>query len=185
MQEPIEKQETDSLLDRIRGEVFTARWQEGYDIVWGYATSATTLFITLYWMGFRQARVPYHRRARRRGASKWPLGKRVKAALDVITGFSYLPLRLSSYLGLLVSSVAFLGAGIVLYDRLVLGIGEWGWPSLMVTMLFLGGVQMLLLGTLGEYLWRISNEVRGRPQYIVMEEFGLEERSRRSPEAER
>jgi len=134
-------------------------------------------FITLYRMGFRQARVPYHRLARQRGASKWPLGKRLDSALDVITSFSYLPLRLSSYLGLVVSSLAMIGALVVLYDRLVLGIGEWGWPSLMVTMLFLGGVQMLMLGAIGEYLWRISNEVRGWPQYIVMEEFGLEGRS--------
>ena len=131
-------------------------------------------FMTVYWMGFRQAQVPYHRHARQFGLSKWPFGKRVKSALDVVTAFSYLPLRLSSYVGLLVSSVAFAGAVIILFNRVVLGIGGWGWPSLMMTMLFLSGAQLLVIGIIGEYLWRISSEVRGRPQYIVMEEFGFD-----------
>ena len=131
-------------------------------------------FMTIYWMGFRQARVPYDRVARRFGYSKWPIGKRVKSAVDVITAFSYLPVRLISYFGLTISFIAFIGAIIVLFDKLVLGIGEWGWPSLMIAVLFLGGVQMLMLGIIGEYLWRINSEIRGRPQYIVMKEFGLE-----------
>ncbi len=131
-------------------------------------------FMTIYWMGFRQARIPYHRESRQFGTSKWPLGKRIKSALDVITAFSYLPVRVSSYLGLIISTVAFVGAVIVLFDKLVLGIGEWGWPSLMITMLFLGGMQMLMLGIIGEYLWRINTEVRDRPQYIVMNQVGLD-----------
>jgi polyisoprenyl-phosphate glycosyltransferase len=134
-------------------------------------------FMTIYWMGFRQARIPYHRESRRFGTSKWPLGKRIKSALDVITAFSYLPVRLSSYLGLIISTIAFVGAVIVLFDKLVLGIGEWGWPSLIITMLFLGGVQMLMLGIIGEYLWRINTEVRDRPQYIVMNQVGLDKES--------
>jgi len=134
-------------------------------------------FMTIYWMGFRQARIPYHRESRQFGTSKWPLGKRIKSALDVITAFSYLPVRLSSYIGLFISTIAFVGAIIVLFDKLVLGIGEWGWPSLMITMLFLGGVQMLMLGIIGEYLWRINTEVRDRPQYIVMNQVGLDKES--------
>ena len=134
-------------------------------------------FMTIYWMGFRQARIPYRRESRRFGTSKWPLGKRIKSALDVITAFSYLPVRLSSYVGLIISTIAFVGAVIVLFDKLVLGIGEWGWPSLMITMLFLGGVQMLMLGIIGEYLWRINTEVRDRPQYIVMNQVGLDKQS--------
>jgi glycosyltransferase involved in cell wall biosynthesis len=134
-------------------------------------------FMTIYWMGFRQAQVPYRRQSRQFGTSKWPVGKRIKAALDVLTSFSYLPLRMSVYVGLCISTIAFIGALVVLFNRLVLGIGGWGWPSLMVTGLFLGGVQMLMLGVIGEYLWRISSEVRGRPQYIVMEEFGFNDKS--------
>src|SRR5713226_2498901 len=132
-------------------------------------------FMTIYWMGFRQARVPYRRQSRRFGSSKWPVGKRIKSALDVITAFSYLPVRITSYLGLLISIIALVGVVIVLFNKLVLGIGGWGWPSLMITMLFLGGVQMLMLGIIGEYLWRINSEVRVRPQYIVMKEFGFDE----------
>lgn len=133
-------------------------------------------FMTIYWMGFRQARVPYRRETRRFGTSKWPVGKRINAALDVITAFSYVPVRMSSYIGLTVSIIALVGALIVLFNRLVLGIGGWGWPSLMIGVLFLGGVQMLMLGIVGEYLWRISSEVRDRPQYIVMKEVGFDER---------
>ena len=135
-------------------------------------------FMTIYWMGFRQARVPYDRQARRFGSSNWPVGKRVKSALDVITAFSYLPLRLSSYIGLAISVIAFAGSMVILFDKLVLGIGEWGWPSLMITMLFLGGVQLLMIGIVGEYLWRMNGE-RGRPQYIVMKEFGLKNQESR------
>lgn len=131
-------------------------------------------FMTIYWMGFRQARVPYHRRGREFGVSKWPLGKRIKAALDVITSFSYFPIRLMSYFGLLISVISFVGAVIILVNKLVLGIGTLGWPSIMVTMLFLGGVQLVMLGVLGEYLWRIGTEVRGRPRYIVMDDVGFD-----------
>lgn len=133
-------------------------------------------FMTIYWMGFRQARVNYHRQARRFGTSNWPVGKRVKSALDVITAFSFLPVRLISLVGLTISIIAFIGAVIVLVNKLVLGLGELGWPSLMITVLFLGGVQMLMLGIIGEYLWRINSEVRGRPQYIVMSDSGFEDR---------
>lgn len=131
-------------------------------------------FMTIFWMGFRQARIPYHRQARRFGTSKWPIGKRIKSALDVITAFSYLPVRISSYLGLFISVSAFVGALVVLFNKVVLGIGAWGWPSLMVAMLFLGGVQMLMLGMIGEYLWRINSEIRDRPQYIVMNAIGFD-----------
>lgn len=133
-------------------------------------------FMTIYWMGFRQARIPYRRERRQFGYGKWPLGKRIKVALDVITTFSYLPLRLASYLGFLVSAFSFLGALVILFNKLVLGIGTWGWPSLMVTLLFLGGVQLIVLGLMGEYLWRIGSQVRGQPHYLVMREIGFEGR---------
>jgi dolichol-phosphate mannosyltransferase len=83
-------------------------------------------------------------------------------------------MRLASYLGLAVSVVSFLGAVVVLFNRLVLRIGEFGWPSLMIVILFLGGVQLIMLGVIGEYLWRISLEVRGRPEYVVMNQIGFD-----------
>lgn len=130
-------------------------------------------FMTIYWMGFRQARIPYHRQRRRLGTSKWPIGKRAKAAVDVITLFSYLPIRLCTYIGLAVSTISILGALLILLNKIMWGIGGWGWPSVMVALLFLGGVQLIMLGTIGEYLWRISSEVRGQPQYIIMTEIGF------------
>ena len=135
----------------------------------------TITFMTIYWMGFKQARVPYHRQSRQRGTSKWPVGRRIKSALDVITAFSYLPVRLASYAGLTISVVAFVGAVVVLFNKLFLGLGDLGWPSLMITILFLGGVQMMMLGMIGEYLWRINSEVRNRPEYLVMNKHGLED----------
>jgi dolichol-phosphate mannosyltransferase len=135
---------------------------------------STITFMTIYWMGFKQASVPYHRQRRRFGESKWPFRKRMRAAIDVITAFSFLPMRLASYLGLAVSVASFLGAVVVLFNRLVLRIGEFGWPSLMIVILFLGGVQLIMLGVIGEYLWRISLEVRGRPEYVVMNQIGFD-----------
>jgi dolichol-phosphate mannosyltransferase len=137
----------------------------------------TITFMTIYWMGFRQTSVPYHRRQRRFGESKWPFRKRMQAAIDVITAFSFLPIRVSAYLGLIVSVTSFIAAFVVLFNRLVLNLGDLGWPSLMIVILFLGGVQLVMLGMFGEYLWRISLEVRGRPQYIVMQEIGFEHRA--------
>lgn len=134
-------------------------------------------FMTIYWMGFRQARVPYHRKARRFGKTKWPIGKRVKSAMDVITSFSCLPLRFASYVGLTISLLSMLGALIILFNKVVFGIGSLGWPSLMMSVLFLGGIQLIVLGIIGEYLWRIGNQVRGQPQYLVMKEIGFEEHS--------
>lgn len=132
-------------------------------------------FMTIYWMGYKQARIPYHRKDRTHGESKWPLGKRIKAAVDVLTSFSYLPVRAASYVGIVISAISILSAGVILFNRVVLGIGSLGWPSIMVTVLFLAGVQLTVLGVLGEYIWRIASEVRGRPQHIVMERYGFDD----------
>jgi glycosyltransferase involved in cell wall biosynthesis len=131
----------------------------------------------LVWAGFRQATIPYHRSARERGVSKWSIGKRVKSAIDVIVSFSYFPIRFISYLGILVSLLSFLYAAFLIFRRFVFGLGGAGWPSVMVTVLFLGGIQLIVLGVLGEYIWRTSDQVRSRPLYIVMEEVGGEERT--------
>jgi len=97
----------------------------------------------------------------------------------VITSFSYLPDPHGSYLRLAISMLRLLGAILVLPNRLVFGFGElgWGWPSLIITILFLGGVQLVMLGVIGQYPSRISSQVRGHPQYIVMRQIGFEEPS--------
>ncbi len=128
----------------------------------------------IVWAGFRQAEVSYHRGGRHSGVSKWPLGKRIKSAIDILVSFSALPIRFISYLGFAISLMSFLYACFLIVGRLLWGVGAAGWPSVMVTVLFLGGVQLIMLGILGEYLWRTSDQVRGRPLFLVMEELGFE-----------
>jgi dolichol-phosphate mannosyltransferase len=131
-------------------------------------------------MGFRQAQVPYHRQTRRFGYSKWPLAKRIKAALDVITAYSFTPVRLASYAGAALAALAVLTEAVALACGAVLGTGL-GWPSLVSLLLLLAGFQLLSIGLLGEYLWRIGTEVRGRPYYIAMNEYPSDLRARRQP----
>ncbi len=123
------------------------------------------------WVGFRQAPVEYVRPARRLGETKFPLRRMLRFALDAVTSFSYVPLQLGTWLGFLVSLFAFLYILVVLALKL-LGINERGWTTLMGWVLLLGGVQLMLIGVLGEYLGRIYDEVKGRPLYVVEEEAG-------------
>jgi dolichol-phosphate mannosyltransferase len=128
----------------------------------------------ILWLGFPQTTVPYHRRARLSGHSKWSMKKRIKNALDAIVSFSYFPIRFISYAGIFISFVSFAYAFFLIARRLLFGLGEIGWPSIMVALLFLGGVQLITLGILGEYIWRSAEQVRERPQYIIMETTGFE-----------
>jgi dolichol-phosphate mannosyltransferase len=137
----------------------------------------------LVWAGFKQTLIPYHRRGRHSGVSKWSFGKRIKAAIDITVSFSYLPIRMMSYIGLTASFLGFVYGLFLILNRLLYGGGGAGWPSVMVTVLFLGGLQLTMLGVLGEYVWRISDQVRRRPLYIVMDSLGLEEPRRNLREA--
>jgi polyisoprenyl-phosphate glycosyltransferase len=130
-------------------------------------------FMTIFWMGFLQKQVLYHREARRWGESKWPLGKRIRCALDVITSFSPAPIRYVSYLGLGLSFAGLAFASHIIFNKVIYGVGIGGYPSLMVAILVIGGVQLIMLGVLGEYLWRVSSEVRGRPDFIVMDDYSV------------
>ncbi len=131
------------------------------------------------WVGFRQVAVPYARPARQRGETKYPLRKMVRFALDALTSFSHVPLQLGTWLGFGVSLFAFLYILVVLALKL-LGINERGWTTLMGWILLLGGVQLMLIGVLGEYLGRIYDEVKGRPLYLVADEVGGEGPDERS-----
>ncbi len=122
------------------------------------------------WAGFGQTAVEYDRDERIHGSSKYPLSKMLKFAIDGVTSFSDVPLRFASYLGFTVSTVAFLYAIIIIFFRLFhLGIPEYtrGWASTMVAILFLGGVQLIGIGILGEYIGRINDEVKARPLYLI------------------
>ena len=118
------------------------------------------------WIGFKQTGVLYHREARLAGETKYPLSKMLKFAMDGIASFSIVPLRLATWLGYISSGLAFLYLASVFVQR-ALGYTVEGWATIMVAMLFLGGIQLICLGIMGEYIGRIFNEVKPRPMYVV------------------
>ena len=120
------------------------------------------------WIGFPQIAVRYRRHARQAGETKYPLRRMVRFALDGITSFSFLPLRLATWLGFAVSLLSFLYIMVVIVLK-VLGINWPGSTSMMASILFLGGVQLVMIGVLGEYVARIFDEVKRRPLYLVGE----------------
>ena len=124
------------------------------------------------WVGYKQTGVEYDREERLSGQTKYPLSKMMKFAIDGITSFSDVPLRFASYLGFVVSTAAFIYAVIIiLFKAFHFGTPEYarGWASTMVVILFLGGVQLIGIGILGEYLGRIYDEVKARPLYLISE----------------
>jgi dolichol-phosphate mannosyltransferase len=125
-----------------------------------------SILALLSWMGFRQNFIEYDKQARLYGASGWTLGKKIKLALDSITSFSYLPIRAMSMVGIVTALLGFFYAGFVLFNALV-GHPIEGWSSIMLVVLIIGGFQMLMLGVLGEYLWRTLEESKERPSYLV------------------
>ena len=122
------------------------------------------------WIGFKQTAVYYIRENRYAGETKYPYKKMVKFALDGITSFSSVPLKLATFLGYLTSIVAFLYACSVFIQKL-LGITVQGWATIMVGTLFLGGVQLICIGIMGEYVARIFNQIKQRPMYIIEEVY--------------
>lgn len=128
------------------------------------------------WVGFRQTGVEYRRAARHAGETKYPLNKMIRFALDGITSFSYLPLQLATYLGFVVAGISMLALIAVIIARLTGSqTNFYGQASTLVSVLFLGGIQLIFLGIIGEYLGRIYDEVKRRPLYIVSEVLGLPE----------
>jgi glycosyltransferase involved in cell wall biosynthesis len=126
------------------------------------------------WVGFRQTGVGYKREARKAGETKYPLRKMLKFAMDGITAFSYMPLQLATYIGFLIAVLGVVGIIAVILLR-ILGAELAGQATTLVAVLFMGGVQLVFLGVIGEYLGRIYDEVKRRPLYIVAEELGFEE----------
>jgi glycosyltransferase involved in cell wall biosynthesis len=119
------------------------------------------------WIGFPQVAVYYHRDPRFAGSTKWNYWNLWNFALEGITSFSIGPLKIATYVGLLTALASFLAAGVIIYKTIVYGEAVRGYPSLMVVMLFLGGVQLMSLGMIGEYLGRMFNETKRRPLYLV------------------
>lgn len=127
-----------------------------------------SILALITWMGFRQTCIAYTKEARAHGESGWSLKKKLKLFVDSVTGFSYLPVRFMSYLGIGIALLGFLYAAVVVLNAL-LGSPPQGWTTLIVIVLLIGGVQMVMMGVLGEYLWRALDEARNRPLYLIEE----------------
>jgi len=134
------------------------------------------------WVGFRQTGVSYKRQARFAGETKYPLKKMVKFASDAVTGFSYFPLQLATYVGFISAGISILAIPIVVILRLIGQQAFFGQATTLIAVLFLGGVQLISLGILGEYIGRLYDEARGRPLYIVRDDPETLDRERTEAE---
>jgi len=126
------------------------------------------------WAGFRQASVEYERTERETGTTKFNYWKLWTLALDGITSASTVPLRIWSYVGALIAVLALAYAGFLAFETMIFGNPVPGYASIMVSVLFLGGVQLISLGVLGEYVGRILTETKQRPLYVVRDTVGLD-----------
>jgi glycosyltransferase involved in cell wall biosynthesis len=122
--------------------------------------------------GFRQTRIEYDRLERRAGSSKWSTGRKIIHMIDTVVSFSNVPIRLTSLLGIGIAALSAIYAGYLTIDTLIYGRRVEGWTTTTVLLLGLGGLQLFVLGMLGEYLWRVSDEVRRRPLFLVQELVG-------------
>lgn len=121
------------------------------------------------WIGFPQKAVPYHREPRKAGQTKWNYWRLWNFALEGFTSFTIGPLKIATYLGVITAFAAFFYAAWIIYKTLAHGDPVAGYPSLMVVILFLGGIQLMTIGVLGEYLGRMFDETKQRPLYLVKE----------------
>jgi dolichol-phosphate mannosyltransferase len=121
------------------------------------------------WVGFRQVGVPYRRAARFAGETKYPFRKMLRLAITAITGFSYFPLQLATLMGFVSAGISILTIPVVIAMRLAGNQAFFGQATTLIAVLFLGGVQLISLGILGEYVGRLYDEAKGRPLYIVRE----------------
>lgn len=121
------------------------------------------------WVGYRQVGVPYSREARFAGKTKYSFGKMLRFALTAVTGFSYFPLQIATYLGFVSAGISAVAIPVVIILRLLGNAAFFGQATTLIAVLFLGGVQLISLGILGEYIGRLYDESKGRPLYIVSE----------------
>jgi len=125
------------------------------------------------WIGFKSIAVPFSVAERRHGSSKWSLRRLVSYGIDGVTSFSTIPLRVWSLLGLTISLMAMVYSGFFLASTLIFGADIPGFPTLIISVMFFSGAQLISLGIMGEYLGRVYDEVKARPLYIIADEVGL------------
>lgn len=136
------------------------------DVLFQFKETNASILALITWLGFRQDSILYDKQARQHGRSGWNLEKKLKLVVDSIASFTYIPIRLMSYIGFVIALLGFVYALIVIVNALI-GKPTEGWSSLMVVVLVVGGMQMLMMGVLGEYVWRALDESRRRPRYWI------------------
>lgn len=129
----------------------------------------TNIMALIFWLGFKPIYIPYKRKKRELGKSQWTLRKKIKLFIDTFVAFSYFPIRLLSVLGFSVAALAFVYGSFIFFSWLSFGIEVLGWVPMMIVLTFTAGIQMTMLGILGEYLWRTLDETRKRPPYVIDE----------------
>ena len=127
------------------------------------------------WVGYKQTYVEYNRDKRHAGETGYSLSKMIKFSLDGITSFSTFPLKIATIFGVGISGISFVYILRIIYLKLFTEKTIQGWSSIMVSNLFLGGIILLTLGILGEYIGRIYTELKSRPQYIIKDKYGFSE----------
>ncbi len=127
------------------------------------------------WVGFKKMAVPYEVQPRAAGKSAWGFAKLTELAITAITSFSNVPLRAWGFIGFVISFIAFIYAVYIVTTTLLYGADLPGYPTIVVAIMFFGGIQLLSIGILGEYIARIFTEVKQRPKYIVEQRYGFEE----------
>lgn len=129
----------------------------------------SSLTLQVLWSGFRSEKVYFHRQERAAGVSRWTLGKKIKLAMDSLISFTSVPMKFMSVTGIVFFILAILGMIQVIYEKLRVGTPIAGYASLMCVILLSSGLVLLMLGILGEYIWRILEETRNRPTYLIDE----------------
>ncbi|MGY6274870.1 glycosyltransferase family 2 protein [Methylomonas sp. MgM2] len=119
------------------------------------------------WIGYPAIAVDYRRDPRHAGTTKWNYWRLWNFAIEGITSFTEIPLKLATYLGVLIASISFVYGAYIIYDTIFFGNDVPGYPSLLVTILFLGGIQLIFIGIIGEYLGRAFSEIKQRPLYLI------------------
>lgn len=127
----------------------------------------TNLMTLIFWLGFKPITIPYIRRSRSEGISRWTLSKKAKLVVDTFVAFSFFPIRILSIIGFVVAISSFIYGVFILFYWFFFGIDVKGYVPTMLIMSFTSGIQMTMLGVLGEYLWRTLDEVRRRPHFVI------------------
>lgn len=136
----------------------------------------TNLMTLIFWLGFKPIMIPYTRQARQLGKSRWTFAKKAKLFIDTFVSFSFFPIRLFSVIGFIVAISSFVYGLVVLVDWILGGTIVRGWVPMMLVVTFTAGVQMAMLGVLGEYMWRTLDEVRRRPSFVIDQIYETEKR---------